>query len=138
MRIRLIILSLFCIQSLAGQAPVDSIVKHVDSDEFLIQMKLNENYLLLDTRSYKEYRIERIPGAILAEESAKLYRITDTLDLDYPLFIYCSDNIRSVTASELLASMGFKNVYNLKDGLVRWKNYGFILDKRKIKKKEVR
>ena len=100
-------------------------------------MQLHENHIVIDTRTYEEYRIERISGAFLAENSEELYKISDTLDFDFPVFIYCSDNIRSVTASEMLAKKGFTRVYNLEEGLFGWKRNGLKLDTNKLKRKRM-
>jgi len=101
-------------------------------------MQQHDYHIIVDARTYDEFRTERIPGAILAEKSEELYSITDTLDLDCPVFIYCSDNIRSKTASEMLAKKGFTRIYNLKDGLIGWKWNGLKLDTNKLKKKRAR
>ncbi len=133
MNIRFLIFSFMFIQHLSGQTDPDSMVRHLDSEEFYIQMQLHHNHIIIDTRTYDEFRIERIPGAFLAENRKELYRITDTLDLDSPVFVYCSDNIRSITASEMIVKKGFTNVFNLKEGMIGWKRNGLTLDTKELK-----
>ena len=94
-----------------GQNTSDSIINIVDVEEFIIQMKLHENYILLDVRLWMEFKKGRIPHAILAENSKVLLSISDTLDLDIPLFLYCADNFRSKAAGRSLAEHGFNNIY---------------------------
>ena len=104
--------------------------------EFYLQMHLYENPLIIDTRTYREYRKERIPTAVLAENPEELLRIVDTLDRDYALLVYCSDNYRSPVACRILAEKGFSNIYNLEEGLIGWKRAGYTIDQKKLGKRK--
>jgi rhodanese-related sulfurtransferase len=117
-----------------GQNTSDSIINIVDVEEFIIQMKLHENHILLDVRLWMEFKKGRIPHAILAENSKVLLSISDTLDLDIPLFLYCADNFRSKAAGRFLADKGFKNIYVLEVGFNGWKAAGKEIDKTKPKR----
>lgn len=90
-------------------------------------MKLNQfgNAVLIDVRTKKEFRKERLPNSILADKKKVLLSIADTLDHEQPLFVYCDEGSRSFTACILLADEGFKKIYNLEDGLIEWKRAGF-------------
>lgn len=108
----------------------------LDPPEFYIQMNLKENEVLIDVRTAREFQKERIPNAILASHSTALFSVTDTLDLEQPLFIYCEDEARSITACNLLADRGFKNVYMLKEGIIGWKKRDLEIDQTRIKRKK--
>ena len=103
--------------------------------EFYLQ--LNEKYdeLLIDVRPYKDYRKERIPGAILASTIDELYQIVDTLDFEKPIYLYCEYGDRSADASKLLIYKGFKYIYNLSEGLLGWKEHELVTDKTKLPRK---
>ena len=60
--------------------------------EFVVQMKLADYPLIIDVREYEEFRKERIPRAVHAENRQVLEAIADTTDPDRSLFVYCSDN----------------------------------------------
>ncbi|HOV94257.1 MAG TPA: rhodanese-like domain-containing protein [Spirochaetales bacterium] len=72
--------------------------------------------IMLDVRGHDEYVGNHIPGAVLFpvgeinQESAA--KIIGT-DMERPIIVYCASGFRSKTASGLLLSLGYKNVWNL-------------------------
>jgi rhodanese-related sulfurtransferase len=120
--------------SAMAQQKSDTVIHILDVEEFIIQTKLHEDYLLLDVRLWMEYKRGRIPGAILVDTDNKLKSITDTLDFDRPLFLYCATNTRSSADGKLLAERGFKNIYILEPGFYGWKAAGKEIDKRKTQR----
>ena len=44
------------------------------------------------------------------------------------IVIYCMSGVMSKTAADKLLNMGYKNVYDLKGGIMAWKNAGHALD----------
>jgi rhodanese-related sulfurtransferase len=113
--------------------------KNIGATEFYIQMQSHPNSLVLDVRLFSEYRQERIPGAVLAEKREKLVAVTDSVDKETPMFVYCDDGERSETVSEILTEeLGFKNVYNLEKGLYAWKRKGLPIDDKKLKRNIIR
>ncbi|MFP4025888.1 MAG: rhodanese-like domain-containing protein [Thiohalospira sp.] len=109
--------------------------KQLNSDEFYLDINTREVFLI-DVRLFKEYRKERIEGAMLAPNKESLVSICKNLDKNTPIYIYCDESDRSETAANILCSeMGFNHVYNLQGGLKEWiKKYP--LDKTRIKKKQ--
>ena len=80
-------------------------------------INLNE-YTIIDVRSKREFKEGHINRAInipIAEikKSIEYY----VKNKQSKLLIYCQYGIRSKKAAELLANMGYTNVYNLKGGL---------------------
>ena len=102
--------------------------------DFYIQLNLADNSILLDARTYKEYRRVRIPGALLAPTTEILGEISDTCDHEQPVFVYCSGGYRSSSACKHLIGRGFVEVYNLKGGLIGWRQHNYPLDKKKLEK----
>jgi len=98
-------------------------------------MKLKENEVLIDVRTVREFQKERIPNALLANNSKILFSITDTLDLEQPLFIYCDDESRSSTACTFMIERGFRNVNLLKEGMIGWKNRNLEIDDSRIRRR---
>lgn len=99
--------------------------KSVDAVEFFIKMQQHDNSVLIDVRTKREYKKERIDNSILAKKKKILLSIADTLDHEQPVFVYCDVGTRSFTACIILTDMGFKNVYNLERGLIEWKEAGY-------------
>lgn len=94
---------------------------HLDSKEF--HSRLNQpDYILLDVRTPAEYQQGHIKGAILADinnQPAFLAEI-EKLDKDKHYLIYCRSGARSTSACLYMEKIGFKNVYNLKGGILEW------------------
>jgi rhodanese-related sulfurtransferase len=104
-------------------------------EEFYVKMKSADVPLILDTRTWKEYRKDRIPEARLTESSVILRSVVDSLDKEYPIFVYCDDNQRSTTACEFLRDWGYTNVYELAGGMIAWKLASYEVDTEKLNKK---
>ncbi len=132
----IIVLSFLLITGTRAQEATEPIINVVDPEEFFIQMHLHDHYILIDVRTRLEYRISRIPGAILAERNSVLYSLTDTLDRETPLLLYCTTHTRSLSAAKLLAEKGFKNIFVLGPGILGWKSAGKELDRQRIKRKK--
>lgn len=80
---------------------------------------------LLDVRTPDEFKNGHIKGALNldiydADFDAKLAK----LDHDKPVLVYCKSGGRSGQAAEKMKTMGFKEVYNLKGGMLAWSNAG--------------
>lgn len=105
-------------------------------EEFYVKMKSADVPLILDTRTWKEYRKDRIPEARLTESSVVLRSVVDSLDKEYPIFVYCDDNQRSTTACEFLRDWGYTNVYELAGGMIAWKLASYEVDTEKLNKKK--
>ena len=125
---------LFSFQIHAQDAQVDS-CRHLNADEFYITMQSCEYPLVIDTRSTREFRRDRIPGAILVKTRSELDKMGDSLDLDQPLFLYCEGGYRSRVACRILCKRGFRNVYNLREGLIEWRLSPYPLDRKRIPRK---
>lgn len=137
---RLIIFLIIHITFLNGvyaQETNSSAIKSVDPEEFQILMHLHDYFLLIDVRSRMEYRISRIPGAILAESRSILHDLTDTLDRETPLLLYCTTDTRSSASAKKLAEQGFINIFVLEPGILGWKSAGKEVDRRRIKRKNI-
>lgn len=132
------LMQILCIMTMipviaCAQVITDSSFTNLDPGEFYINLNLHDNKVVLDISTLKEYRRERIPGAILTENKEMLISVCDTLDIDQPLFVYCSDNYRSPSACRLLKEKGFRNVFNLVGGLSEWKKSGYSTDRKRIR-----
>jgi rhodanese-related sulfurtransferase len=118
-----------------SQDKTDSTYTDLIPEDFYILLHSTGNHVLIDTRTYREYRRERIQGSVLAADSKALTSLIGTLDFEQPLLVYCSDNYRSQDACMILAEKGFTKVYNLLGGLREWKLRGFNTDKKRLPRK---
>ena len=85
-------------------------------EEFYLSIKSTDVALIIDVRTWKEYRKDRIQGARLTESSVSLKSIVDSFDLEHPIFVYCDDNQRSTAACSFLADWGYTNISELARG----------------------
>jgi len=88
------------------------------------ELKANSEYVLLDTRETKEFKVSHIKNAINVGfdkfDDKKIATIVP--DKNTTIVVYCSIGIRSETIGEKLQKMGYKNVLNLYGGIFEWKN----------------
>jgi molybdopterin/thiamine biosynthesis adenylyltransferase/rhodanese-related sulfurtransferase/molybdopterin converting factor small subunit len=74
---------------------------------------------IVDVREPNEYQINRIPGSVLIPLGDVPKRYNE-LDPDGLIVVHCKMGSRSAKAADFLRSVGFKNVLNLKGGVLDW------------------
>lgn len=122
---------------------------HLESKEWekMIQEK-DENTIIIDTRNDYEWEVGHFDGALLpklnkfrefpayAEDLKKEYDTDKT-----KVMMYCTGGIRCELYSALMIKLGFKNVYQLKGGVIRygldngnraWQGKLFVFDDRMV------
>ena len=83
-------------------------------------MAKDDGHVIVDVRRQDEYDAGHIPGAILIpNESIEKERPKELPNLDQIILIYCRSGRRSKEASEKLAQMGYKNIYEF-GGIITW------------------
>ena len=91
--------------------------------ELIRKNQSNPKFVILDVRTPKEFFRERIPGAINQDFYAATFKqALSRLDPQKTYLVYCKSGLRSRLASELMEKLGFKNIYNMKEGIEGWKN----------------
>ena len=93
----------------------------------------SDDLLLVDVREPDEYRLGRLPGAVLIPRGT----IEPAADLQYPkrhpelsqarerrVVLYCATGGRSALACDVLREMGFENVASLAGGIAAWQDAG--------------
>jgi rhodanese-related sulfurtransferase len=103
-------------------------------EEFYVNLKSAELPMIIDARTWKEFKKDRIPGARLTESSEVLKSVVDSCDADHAIFVYCDDNQRSSAACSFLRDWGYKNVSELAGGMMAWKLAAYELDTEKVKR----
>ena len=93
-------------------------IKKDDIDMQELQEMAKKGAILLDVRSPQEYKEGHINGAILIPEY-ELKRDADKFltNKEEVIVVYCSTGMRSKKAQKELKEKGYKNVYNLYNGL---------------------
>lgn len=74
---------------------------------------------LLDVREKEEWAFARLPGATLIPKKDILGRLEE-IPTDKLIVVYCHHGVRSLYVTQLLLSLGFDKVKNLKGGIDAW------------------
>lgn len=83
-----------------------------DINALLEEYYNNPGALLLDVREADEYAEGHIPGAKNVRLQA-LRDVSEEIDPDTPLYVYCQSGVRSFKAATVLRGVGFTNVTDL-------------------------
>ena len=129
-RLFFLILS-FAILSCKGQ-PTKKI-ESVAPEVFAEKIKATSNAQILDVRTPEEFASEHIDKATninwLGDD---FVTNVENLDKSKPVFVYCKSGGRSAKASAKLAELGFKTIYELQGGIMKWNAAGFSKPSKKI------
>ena len=94
--------------------------KQISQEEAKEMMNREDGHMIVDVRRRDEYDEGHLPGSILIpNESIDKTRPKELPDLDQIILVYCRSGRRSKEASEKLAAMGYKNVYEF-GGIITW------------------
>ena len=129
-RLFFLILS-FAILSCNGQ-PTKKI-ESVAPEVFAEKIQGIPNTQILDVRTPEEFASEHIDKATninwLGDD---FVTNVENLDKSKPVFVYCKSGGRSAKASAKLAELGFKTIYELQGGIMKWNAAGFSKPSKKI------
>jgi phage shock protein E len=93
--------------------------KKVNSHELAVL--LDESLLIIDGRTAAEYSQGFIPGAVNIDFYSKTFvQQTENYDRNRSVYLYCRNGSRSWLAADQLISSGFKNIFVLDGGFIRW------------------
>lgn len=112
--------------------PVSSMqkVQEVTADEAAAGIVNGHFDIVLDVRRPEEYGQTHIPGAVLIPLDKLREEARGKLgNSATPILVYCAVGGRSLEAVKILSKMGFKNVVNLRGGIMAWKKEGYPVAK---------
>lgn len=104
--------------------------ENLNSQAFYNIIQKEKDIILLDVRTPQEYKEDgHIPGSILIPIQVLPQNIKQLEQFkNKKILVYCRSGNRSAIASKYLEQNGFKNVYNLKSGIIDWKKQGFPIE----------
>ena len=94
-------------------------VGNVTSSQAQALLARNQKIVLLDVRTPEEYRQAHLRGSVLIP-LGELGRRGQEVPRDRPVLVYCAVGARSTSAADFLSSRGYREVYNMTDGIVGW------------------
>lgn len=117
-------LLLVCLVGVAHASPAHNVA----SGEVKAMLAKDKKVFLLDVRTVDEYRQARLRGATLIPIN-EIERRYFEVPKDRPVVVYCAVGSRSGLVADFLEKKGYKQVYNMKDGIVGWYRSGYPIDR---------
>ncbi len=94
-------------------------------ESFKQKMDGMSNEILLDVRTPEEYNGGHLNGALNIDWNGDAFEAeVGKLDKSKPVFVYCLAGTRSAAAAKSMRNMGFKEVYELQGGIMKWRAAG--------------
>ena len=102
----------------------------IDSKEAYGLIKADSNIAILDVSTSKEFAYGHVEGAVNIDvNQADFAQKIDQLDRSKTYIVYCRSGRRSSKAVGIMATKGFKNLYNVSDGFLGWNKNGLPFEK---------
>lgn len=100
-------------------------------NQFEAKLKeVGENPQLVDVRTADEFNKDHIKGAINYDiYDANFEANISKLDKSKPVFVYCYSGGRSSQAANTMKKKGFKVIYDMPEGFIKWKALGKAVTK---------
>jgi len=120
----LILILFVSIVSCKGQSSKN--ILNIDPKAFSEKIAATPNSQLIDVRTPEEFKAGHIDNAINIDWLGDNFEVNaQKLDKTKPVFVYCKTNNRSQEAAKKLEKLGFKTIYNMQGGLLKWDAEGF-------------
>jgi len=117
----LLIMLTFVTQVLAAE-------KNISARDAKALLDSNKNIFLLDVRTPQEYSQGRLAGSVLIPIGEFEQRMRE-VPKNKTIVVYCAVGARSKPVANFLSQQGYKDVYNMTDGIVGWYRNGFPIQR---------
>ena len=124
-----VLLTSGCIQTKNNTAQSETqiqIIENITPEEAYIliqENKDNPNFVILDVRTPEEFLGDYIENAVNLDYYSDTFRNDlDKLDKNKTYLIYCRSGRRSGNALNITKELDFREVYNMLDGIIKWKS----------------
>lgn len=112
---------LISISILSCKGQTSKNIKDIDPKTFSEKINKTPNAQVIDVRTPREFAGGHIDNAINIDFLNDNFKTNaQKLDKTKPVFVYCKTNNRSPRASAMLEELGFKTIYNMQGGLLKW------------------
>ncbi len=112
-------------QNTDSNAQSNTIKETIPVDQFEKKLAATPNAQLVDVRTAEEFADGHLANAVNMNVNREDYKeMFGTLDKNKPVFLYCKAGSRSANAAGIMAKMGFREIYNLDGGIMKWDNAG--------------
>lgn len=94
----------------------------LNAQDYEVKSKSLTNAIIVDVRTPNEFVNGHLQNAINIDWNSDDFQSKiKEIDKEKPVFVYCLSGGRSATAAENMRKNGFKEVYELDGGLIKWK-----------------
>jgi len=103
-------------------------MKQITAEAIRKILDKDQSYVLLDVRSAEEIARGKIAGSThlpMDEIAGKINSLIP--DKNTKIIVYCLSGSRSFIAAEILENLGYKNVFDMANGLLAWRARGYSL-----------
>ena len=116
-------------ETIKGEYKMDRDYKDILTLE-AVELIKNDTPLILDVRTKQEYDKGHIKNSKLIPIDELPNRLDEIENYkDKKIFVYCRSGSRSRIALKLMKDKGFRFIYNLKYGIIDWRNNGQQIEK---------
>lgn len=116
---------LLCLLFMSCNGQSKKEVNNIKPEEFAQKIKSTSQPQILDVRSPKEFSDQHLENAVNINWNGDDFdKKVAELDKSKPVFVYCLSGGRSSKAAGKLADLGFKEVYEMDGGIVKWNASG--------------
>ena len=102
--------------------------KNISARDAKALLDTNKNMYLLDVRTPQEYSQGRLAGSVLIPINEVEHRLRE-VPKNKTIIVYCAVGSRSKPVANFLSQQGYKDVYNMTDGIVGWYRNGFPIQR---------
>jgi len=121
MKIKIVALIALTLGIISCQKESSEAIQTIDSKAYEEKLNATENPQLLDVRTPEEFAVEHLNNAKNIDwNGANFVAETEKYDKSKPIFVYCKAGGRSAEAADKLKELGFKEIYNLEGGIMKW------------------
>lgn len=108
-------------------------VNTIEATAFAEKIKTTTSPQIIDVRTPEEFQAEHIDNAKNANILGDHF-VSDVAQFDKTkaIFVYCKSGGRSKKATEKLQELGFKNIYELDGGFLKWNSAGLNKPSKKV------
>ncbi|WKL44932.1 thioredoxin domain-containing protein [Flavobacterium sp. ZE23DGlu08] len=121
MKFHSIFLAIICFVVLSCNGQNSKEIKTIGSKAFAEKIATTQNPQILDVRTPEEFTSDHIDNAKNINWLGTTFVANvEKLDKSQPVFVYCKSGGRSQKAAEKLNELGFKTIYQLDGGMLKW------------------
>ncbi|GAL66214.1 rhodanese-like domain-containing protein [Jejuia pallidilutea] len=97
-------------------------MENLTQEEWVAQLKNDDNAVVLDVRTDAEIAEGIIPNAVHLDiyKGQEFIDALEDLDKSKSYYVYCRSGNRSGQACQIMEELGFENAYNLEGGMLQW------------------